>query len=612
AVIAIIAIATPIFTSFVTQGYFAAASGDIRSPLPEPYKRIFAQVPINLTLEQKSYDRGLFSAKAVSTIVFSESRRDGRIGSESEILTIESDLSFGWYLSSDFPYLHLVKSHTTFRLSDELRKQARIVFDDGKVLEGDIYFTPNFAGKGVFATPATSFQEARTTFDIKPIKIAFNYSPSDNSPHIEIDLSLLSFTNRNDKVLFEGIRLVTDGNVLDINDDSKYKLLVKKAVITDLMKLENLKIDNAQTIKGDFINGFGEFSADRLAIQTRPKYDYISRETKEGKLITIDKPFLSIKTDNFDHKSLTKLYEVSQSLVAARRQDLEKAQAEVYALATKLFENAIITVKSSANFDRKPFEINAVFKLDPKIPFPQLDELEAYGAEKLLKKLIANVDISINQKIAEIFDAPNDFYDGIDTLVKESYLKREGDILSAIIHLENGDISINDKAPNNLENLFSNQRSQRALIASEKYGIASARSYLQAIRGRAIASGAGQNVRFKTLDCGGNQHTVTILPYNDAAPNDETRLNKLSYPNGLSLRSWQDPIPSRDSSDGECSTALALVLEPEERKRYTTEALGEKTKIKGPATSSITYPNAELNVDRYWLYDPKTGTIQLQ
>ncbi|MDR2034624.1 MAG: YdgA family protein [Helicobacteraceae bacterium] len=313
-VVAVIAIATPIFTGFVTQGYFADASGDIRSPLPDPYKRIFAETGINLTLTQKSYDRGLFGAKAVSAILFSESSLRG-IGSESEILIVESDLSFGWYLSNDFPYLHLVKSHTTFRLSDELRKQAPIVFDGGKVLEGDIYFTPNFAGKGVFVTPATSFQD---TFDIKPIKIAFNYSPSGNSPHIEIDLSSISL--RDEEVLFEGIRLVTDGNLLDINNDSKYKLLVKKAVITDLIKLENFKIDNAQTIKGNFINGFGELSANRLAIQTRPK-DYY---TSEGKLITIDKPFLSIKTDNFDHKSLVKLYEISQDLGAARRQDQKK------------------------------------------------------------------------------------------------------------------------------------------------------------------------------------------------------------------------------------------------------------------------------------------------
>jgi hypothetical protein len=281
-----------------------------------------------------------------------------------------------------------------------------------------------------------------------------------------------------------------------------------------------------------------------------------------------------------------------------------------------MFENAIITIKSSASFDQKPFEINAVVKLDPKIPFLQLDDLGAYGAEVLLKKLIANVDISINQKIAEIFDAPDDFYGVIDTLVEGGYLKREGDILSAVIHLENDDISINDKTSSNLENLFAERRLQSvendALIAAEKFSIGSARSALPSIRGRALVLGARQNLTRNILDCDDKTHTVTILSYSDAAPNDEARFNKSSYPNGLSLRSWEDLTTSRAASDDECSTALALVLEPQEREGYSVEALGEKTKIKGPATRSITNPNAELNVDRYWLYDPETGTIRVQ
>ncbi|MDR1911133.1 MAG: RDD family protein [Helicobacteraceae bacterium] len=151
-----------------------------------------------------------------------------------------------------------------------------------------------------------------------------------------------------------------------------------------------------------------------------------------------------------------------------------------------------------------------------------------------------------------------------------------------------------------------------AMIAAERSGIGSVRSSLQAIRGRAILY-LGRGVTMKTLDCYGNQHTVTILPYSDAAPNDEKRLNKSGYPNSLSVRSWRDPTPSRASSGGECSTALALVLEPEGREGYTTEAYGSQTIIRGPATGSggVTDPNAELNVDKCWLYDPASGNITL-
>ncbi|MDR2639201.1 MAG: hypothetical protein LBC09_05135, partial [Helicobacteraceae bacterium] len=67
------------------------------------------------------------------------------------------------------------------------------------------------------------------------------------------------------------------------------------------------------------------------------------------------------------------------------------------------------------------------------------------------------------------------------------------------------------------------------------------------------------------------------------------------------MRSWDDPVISRASDDSDLdrgSTALALVLEPDARGEYATEADGRFTLITGPATGSITNKSLELNVNR--------------
>ncbi|MDR2639524.1 MAG: hypothetical protein LBC09_06800, partial [Helicobacteraceae bacterium] len=104
---------------------------------------------------------------------------------------------------------------------------------------------------------------------------------------------------------------------------------------------------------------------------------------------------------------------------------------------------------------------------------------------------------------------------------------------------------------------------------------------------------------------------------NSASPNDERGFNKKGYPNGLSLRSWNDPTPVRASNANDRlrgSTALALIFDPEwNREAWKTESFdGVNTKITGPATGKITDKNSELHTGRYWLYDPVEGVIKLQ
>ncbi|MDR0664175.1 MAG: hypothetical protein LBF86_01450 [Helicobacteraceae bacterium] len=140
---------------------------------------------------------------------------------------------------------------------------------------------------------------------------------------------------------------------------------------------------------------------------------------------------------------------------------------------------------------------------------------------------------------------------------------------------------------------------------------------LVTIRGKVMAAKPITTIVF---DRAGTSYNITIRAYNSASPDDEQGSSRSAYPNALSLRSWSDPILSRDSNaddQARGSTALALILDHDDhnwdRDAWTTKALGAKTAITGPATGKLTDKNKGLNTDKYWLYDPNDfGTIRLQ
>ncbi|MDR0746803.1 MAG: hypothetical protein LBE89_02795 [Helicobacteraceae bacterium] len=145
-------------------------------------------------------------------------------------------------------------------------------------------------------------------------------------------------------------------------------------------------------------------------------------------------------------------------------------------------------------------------------------------------------------------------------------------------------------------------------ITKEKGVIEEMHTLLMHPKGKIISA-----IPIVALDRARNSYNITIRPYNSAAPNDEQGFSARGYPNALSLKSWDNPILSRNSNANDQtrgSTALALIFDPEwDREEWATKALGAKTAITGPATGKL--KDGELNTDKYWIYDPADGNVKL-
>ncbi|WP_187647285.1 type II secretion system protein [Nitrosophilus labii] len=155
-----------------------------------------------------------------------------------------------------------------------------------------------------------------------------------------------------------------------------------------------------------------------------------------------------------------------------------------------------------------------------------------------------------------------------------------------------------------------------ALISSEKSGIAAARSAVIALRGKALARGTDFNIT--VVDKDGDQGYVTVnYDFNGTTPGTtDVELSKTKYPFQLSTTTADYTINTKvnatqtaEQLDG---AALAIVLEPDGRERYKTKADNNNTKIVGPASTTIADTAAEINTNKYWLYNASNGTFSLK
>lgn len=145
-----------------------------------------------------------------------------------------------------------------------------------------------------------------------------------------------------------------------------------------------------------------------------------------------------------------------------------------------------------------------------------------------------------------------------------------------------------------------------ALASSEQAGIASARSGLTAVRGRAITRGVANDLNVSVVNDKGDSFTVTIGGYNSVAGFSATSFSSSGFPNSLNLNdSFGALSQTAEYKDG----TLALVLEPGSRDRWRAKADSNNTKISGPASSTVADEGAAVNMKGSWLYNPSNGAI---
>ena len=146
-----------------------------------------------------------------------------------------------------------------------------------------------------------------------------------------------------------------------------------------------------------------------------------------------------------------------------------------------------------------------------------------------------------------------------------------------------------------------------ALIASEKSGIGAARSAVISIRGKALAR--GHDFKVNVLDANNTQKTINVDIDGDGQPANSISVSPTKYPIQLSLDSSDNPTQDNTALDG---NAMAIVLNPDGRDRYKTEADNNNSKVYGPASLNVQDTSAEIHVGNYWEYNSSTGTFALK
>jgi prepilin-type N-terminal cleavage/methylation domain-containing protein len=176
-----------------------------------------------------------------------------------------------------------------------------------------------------------------------------------------------------------------------------------------------------------------------------------------------------------------------------------------------------------------------------------------------------------------------------------------------------------------------------AQIAVEKSGIGSARSALNAVRGKAFNK-VGKEVNISVIDKNGLFYAAVYQPNTLVAADqeDEADISVTNYPNALSFSGWSAGGASQSSAtpvsvgfvsaeNGEKgSTALAIVLEPGGRDDFSTFATpphsgytpaaisgGTLSYITGRASKVVTDPSADPCYGKFWVYNSLAGTISI-
>ena len=156
-----------------------------------------------------------------------------------------------------------------------------------------------------------------------------------------------------------------------------------------------------------------------------------------------------------------------------------------------------------------------------------------------------------------------------------------------------------------------------ALEASERAGMASARTGVQALHGKRIIRGQAP-VIVSLADNTGLTHTVTFIGASSAGPAARS-FSDQGYPWGLSISSAPGVASAQANQAVQAASGtempLVVVLELENPGQWATTVDagdGNRTSIKGPASSTIsTGSDALINTDSDWLYVPTTGQMIL-
>ncbi|MDR1911683.1 MAG: YdgA family protein, partial [Helicobacteraceae bacterium] len=384
--VALVLALLPISMGFVAQGYLTEF---LRELLPTQLKAPSAPFKI----ESKSYERGLFGAKALSAIAYSQ------FGSTVEIFEAETDLSFGWRVSSSFPYFNLVKAHTVVSISQEALKQdrdlANALKDGGKILEGDIYFTPGFGASGDLALPEIDADEVQ----VKKGSIKFEVAGKDNVS-LNVHLPLISYKGY-DSFKIEEVRLTADGNLYDMNGESQGELTIKSIEFDEKLRVDGFKIVSSQKISSGVSNAYTDISAQEAEI-----IDAYSE------IPVIEKPVVSFALEKLERKALADFSEKYQAALDSDSPDFTALTNAVQSLFNLFDKGAVLTTKINFALENKPADLVLKITTDPNVKVP---DLASISPDALLQKFVVDATLSAHNDVLELLEAPIEVFEQFES-----------------------------------------------------------------------------------------------------------------------------------------------------------------------------------------------------
>ncbi|MDR2639203.1 MAG: YdgA family protein [Helicobacteraceae bacterium] len=429
-VIAIAAIAAPVSMKFAAKPQLETKVAKINASISKLYEKYGEALPPNLNADLRldSYEEGLFGAKAATVLSL-----DGH-----DALVVESDISFGLYPTSSFPFIATIKTSDRIRLSDELLDQAPRnlpeAFKDGVLLEGGLKILPGVFLTGQYATRAIDIDKL---IIVDPITIQI---VSDESEHedlldgVKISVSLPSIKGGkpSERVFVKDIKLNFDGEALNpIGKNAASELRIGSIrTATEDIAIDKLKIKSASKTKGAFTDSFVDISADKLTV----------KGIYNSKKITLDKSYLSYAVTGADTATLkglndryTDLYMNLAGLGKGPSwgQKNEKEMSKVFTDLFALFDKgAVIAVKFGLSVDGAPVKFTADIKTDPAAEAPKFDlsssraQLQAQ-IKKIPAKLIIGANFSAHQKALEALGGSKEM---LEAASKSGVVKQDGDL----------------------------------------------------------------------------------------------------------------------------------------------------------------------------------------
>lgn len=403
--VVIIAFALPLSAGLFV-GHYYTTEKLYDALLPDQLKANFSAD--NSPLKVVSFERGLFGAKGVIAL------STGYGYGEPEWV-IEQEFRYGWFLNDQFPYLAIVKTNDTLRVTFD---EAKDILKDGILLSGTSTILPYISASAHYSSEAIRSEVQDIILD--PITIDASYSAAASSASLRVNVPLLDMPD----LYIEGFRIVSDG---------AYPLQTVRAESYSTVTLKWLKVREFE------LNDLSIIATDTLkpnALDTRVAITAASFKAED--LFVANNIRFNFDIIDQDFQTLEQLVEAAQNV------DNSNPFGAINTLTPLLIQlsdkGAYVAINGAYNLNTYPSDFNIKIATDPTASF-DLNFMPSI-AQKFIVDLTATSDLRIMQAFGNDYQTEN-----IKQLIAGGYIQEVSpNVVKATFQLKNGRTTLGGKS----------------------------------------------------------------------------------------------------------------------------------------------------------------------